>query len=77
MGGKERKGREAGEGGQEGRKGKVYISGSFWVSNTAAKGIPKFDTGPQKSNVALPRPHQIFWLAKHPPMKYYNKNINK
>lgn len=28
---------------------KTYISGSFWVSITAATGIPKFDTGPQKS----------------------------
>jgi len=27
----------------------AYISGSFWVSITAAMGIPKFDAGPQKS----------------------------
>lgn len=26
-----------------------YISGSFCVSMTAARGIPKFDAGPQKS----------------------------
>lgn len=30
-------------------KGQTYISGSFCVSRTAAMGIPKFDTGPQKS----------------------------
>lgn len=29
----------------------TYISGSFCVSITAAKGIPKLETGPQKSVV--------------------------
>lgn len=29
--------------------GRAYISGSFWVSITAATGIPKLETGPQKS----------------------------
>lgn len=29
--------------------GKAYISGSFCVSMTAAIGIPKLETGPQKS----------------------------
>lgn len=28
---------------------RTYISGSFWVSITAAIGIPKLETGPQKS----------------------------
>lgn len=32
---------------QSGRRN--YISGSFCVSMTAARGIPKFDAGPQKS----------------------------
>lgn len=27
----------------------TYISGSFWVSMTAAMGIPKLEAGPQKS----------------------------
>ncbi len=26
-----------------------YISGSFWVSITAAMGMPKLEAGPQKS----------------------------
>lgn len=29
--------------------GEAYISGSFCVSMTAAMGIPKLETGPQKS----------------------------
>ncbi len=31
----------------------TYSSGLFWVSITAAIGIPKFETGPQKSELAL------------------------
>ena len=30
----------------------AHISGSFCVSMTAAMGMPKFETGPQKSTVA-------------------------
>ena len=40
-------------GGLKGTRGREewenYISGSFWVSIIAAMGIPKLDTGPQKS----------------------------
>ncbi len=31
------------------RDGRTHISGSFCVSMTAAMGIPKLETGPQKS----------------------------
>ena len=46
----------------EGRK--RYISGSFCVSITAAMGMPKFETGPQKSAgeggiVSRLRPHMF------------------
>lgn len=34
---------------KEGRRESAYISGSFCVSITAAMGIPKLETGPQKS----------------------------
>ena len=33
--------------------GKSYISGSFCVSMTAATGMPKLETGPQKSGGGL------------------------
>ena len=47
--------REGGGGKGEGREGREggwvdrYISGSFCVSMTAAMGMPKLETGPQKS----------------------------
>ena len=31
----------------------IYISGSFCVSRTAATGIPKLETGPQKSAIRV------------------------
>ena len=36
-------------GGRDG--GAMYIEGSFWVSRTAAMGMPKLEAGPQKSAV--------------------------
>ena len=35
---------------EESEAGRAYISGSFCVSITAAMGIPKLETGPQKSS---------------------------
>lgn len=35
--------------GKRGIREEAYISGSFCVSMTAAIGMPKFETGPQKS----------------------------
>ena len=64
-----------GQEGGKGRKGEVYISGSFRVSNTAATGIPKFDTGPQKSLFSpfLPHSHWFSLVSQTFPMKYYIK----
>ena len=45
LGEREKEGRAAGVW----RVGQRYISGSFCVSMTAAMGMPKFETGPQKS----------------------------
>ncbi len=46
----QRKGCWARSGGACGGEGKqTYRSGLFWVSMTAATGMPKLETGPQKS----------------------------
>lgn len=41
-----------------------HISGSFWISDTAAIGMPKLEAGPQKSGL---RQYELFgrvgWLG--------------
>ena len=41
--------RSPGGGGCGGEGKQTYRSGLFWVSMTAAMGMPKLETGPQKS----------------------------
>jgi hypothetical protein len=52
-------GEEEEGGGGEGGGCASYRSGLFCVSRTAAMGIPKFETGPQKSKRGIP---VSYWL---------------